>query len=129
MRGGLRVTSVTISCPDPRALAAFYATLLGTEVRVSEPSRPGEPESAGWAQLSAGAVTLNFEHEREWRTPVWPARHGEQTATAHLDIAVDDLGAAVEWAVACGARVADVQPQEGVRVMIDPAGHPFCLFT
>ena len=53
---------------------------------------------------------------------------GQQTATEHLDIGVDDLAAAVEWAVSCGARLADFQPQEDVRVMFDPDGHPFCLF-
>ncbi|MGB6455424.1 MAG: VOC family protein [Streptosporangiaceae bacterium] len=41
---------------------------------------------------------------------------------------VDDLASAVEWAIACGARIAEFQPQEDVRVMFDPAGHPFCLF-
>jgi Glyoxalase-like domain len=46
----------------------------------------------------------------------------------HLDIAVDDLDAAVAWALAAGADLAEHQPQAGVRVMIDPAGHPFCLF-
>jgi hypothetical protein len=25
--------------------------------------------------------------------------------------------------------VADHQPQDDVRVMLDPAGHPFCLYT
>jgi hypothetical protein len=46
----------------------------------------------------------------------------------HLDIQVDDLDSAVEWAAACGARIAEFQPQHDVRVMFDPAGHPFCLF-
>ena len=30
--------------------------------------------------------------------------------------------------VACGATLADVQPQEDVRVHLDPDGHPFCLY-
>jgi hypothetical protein len=47
----------------------------------------------------------------------------------HLDIGVADLDAGVEWATTQGARLADEQPQEGVRVMLDPDGHPFCLFT
>jgi hypothetical protein len=47
---------------------------------------------------------------------------------AHLDIGVADLATGVEWAVSCGAREADRQPQPGVRVMLDPEGHPFCLF-
>lgn len=128
----LRATSVTIMAPDPRALAAFYARLLGVEVRVEEPPREDEPSTAGWAQLRSGDLTINVEHERHWRRPVWPAEPGEQTATQHLDIWVEDSDAledAVAWAVECGATLADVQPQESVRVMRDPAGHPFCLFV
>jgi Glyoxalase-like domain len=47
---------------------------------------------------------------------------------AHLDIAVDDLAAAGEHAIAAGAVLAVRQPQDDVRVYLDPAGHPFCLF-
>jgi hypothetical protein len=47
----------------------------------------------------------------------------------HLDIAVDDLESAVAWAIAAGARLAEFQPQNDVRVMLDPVGHPFCLFA
>ncbi|MFE9031605.1 VOC family protein [Streptomyces iakyrus] len=32
-------------------------------------------------------------------------------------------------AVAEGARLAGFQPQDDVRVLLDPAGHPFCLST
>jgi hypothetical protein len=46
----------------------------------------------------------------------------------HLDIEVDDLDAAVAYAVECGAELASFQPQDDVRVMLDPAGHPFCLY-
>jgi hypothetical protein len=28
-----------------------------------------------------------------------------------------------------GAAIADFRPRASVRVMIDPAGHPFCLYT
>jgi hypothetical protein len=33
----------------------------------------------------------------------------------------------VSDAVALGAQVASFQPQDKVRVLLDPAGHPFCL--
>jgi hypothetical protein len=46
----------------------------------------------------------------------------------HLDVAVGDLVGTVAWATAAGATLADYQPQRDVRVMLDPAGHPFCLF-
>jgi hypothetical protein len=55
---------------------------------------------------------------------VWPAADGRQNATQHLDIAVADLDEAVQWALNAGAVLADVQPQEAVRVMLDPAGAP-----
>ena len=129
----LRVTSVTIGAPDPRALAAFYARLLGWTVAAEESARPGFPPEDGWAQMGPppGKVgpTLNFEYEAAFTQPVWPAVNGGQNATQHMDIAVADLDEAVAWAVSMGARLAEFQPQEHVRVLIDPAGHPFCLFV
>jgi len=47
----------------------------------------------------------------------------------HLDISVEDLDTGVAWALRSGATIAGHQPQEDVRVMLDPAGHPFCLFA
>jgi catechol 2,3-dioxygenase-like lactoylglutathione lyase family enzyme len=131
-RPSLRVTSVTISAPDPRGLAAFYSALLGWPVTSSEPARPGFPPEDGWAQLRPPATeagpTLNFEYERDFVRPVWPSVDGEQQIQTHLDIAVTDLDSAVAWAEQNGAVQADYQPQQHVRVMLDPAGHPFCLF-
>ena len=46
----------------------------------------------------------------------------------HLDFGVDDLADGVAWAIECGAQEAAHQPQPDVRVMVDPEGHPFCLF-
>lgn len=129
----LQLTSITISCPDPRALARFYAAVLDGEITASDAPREGDPETAGWAQVRTtsdfGTITLNFEYERQWETPVWPSEPGKQHITQHLDILVDDLDAAVAWALENGATPAEFQPQDDVRVMLDPAGHPFCLFT
>jgi hypothetical protein len=47
----------------------------------------------------------------------------------HLEVEVSDLEAAVAHAVELGATEAEYQPQDDVRVMLDPAGHPFCLYT
>jgi hypothetical protein len=58
---------------------------------------------------------------------VWPAVPGQQQMTMHLDIGVEDLEAAVAWALDLGATQAAFQPQAHVRVMLDPAGNPFCL--
>jgi len=129
----LQLTSVTLGCPNPRELAAFYARLLGGEITACEPPLPEEPEEAGLAQARAysdyGRITLNFEYEQYWTPPVWPSEPGRQHITQHLDILVDDLEDALEWALECGATVAPTQPQSDVCVCLDPAGHPFCLFT
>jgi|SRR5690625_4532119 len=125
----MRLTSVTISTPAPAELAGFYARLLGWQVTAEEE----EDGTVGWAQVkpqvSADGPTLNFEFERHFTRPVWPAVAGAQRATEHLDIWVRDLPASVQWALSCGAELAEFQPQQDVRVLFDPHGHPFCLFT
>ncbi len=129
----MMVTSVTINAPDPRELAAFYARMLGWPVTASDPPRPGKPPEDGWAQIrppeGEEGPTLNFEYEEAgYVPPAWPSVTGRQQSMEHLDIAVGDLDATVAWAVEAGAKLADFQPQEDVRVLFDPAGHPFCLF-
>lgn len=128
----LQLTSITIGSPNPQELARFYAGLLGGELTADEPAPQGQPPEAGWAQVRTtsdfGRITLNFEYERAWQTPVWPSKVGQQHITQHLDIRVDDLESAVGQAIACGAVQDPYQPQDDVRVMRDPHGHPFCLF-
>jgi catechol 2,3-dioxygenase-like lactoylglutathione lyase family enzyme len=72
---------------------------------------------------------LSFQLAEDHIRPTWPPVDGEQQMMAHLDIEVADLEAAVARAVAAGATVADFQPQDTVRVCLDPDGHPFCLFV
>ena len=129
----LQLTSITIGSPNPRELAAFYQKLLGGITSTVEPTDEDDAAEAGWAQVETnseyGQITLNFEYEAQWREPLWPSQPGEQHITQHLDIEVDDLESAVVWAEQCGATQFRFQPQSGVRVMRDPHGHPFCLFT
>jgi catechol 2,3-dioxygenase-like lactoylglutathione lyase family enzyme len=117
----MRISATVLGAPDPRALGTFYARLLGWNVVTNEP---------GWVMLrpAAGGTGLSFQEETDYVRPVWPPKSGEQQMMMHLDIGVDDLETGVKWAVDAGATLADFQPQEHVRVMLDPAGHPFCLF-
>jgi len=75
-----------------------------------------------------GGAGLSFQEFPWYRPPVWPERPDEQHKMIHLDIRVDDLDAAVAHALAAGARLAEHQPRSDLRVLLDPAGHPFCLF-
>lgn len=114
-----------LDAPDAHELAAFYRALLGYETRTEEPDWVVVVPAAGGA-----GTTLAFQTEPEYVPPVWPAPGpGEQRMMLHLDVEVDDLHAATAWALSCGARLADFQPQDDVRVLLDPAGHPFCLWV
>ncbi|NMO51825.1 VOC family protein [Actinoplanes sp. TBRC 11911] len=108
-----------VEAPDPKALAAFYSDLLGW---------PIVHEEAGTAVLGTpGASFLVFQQATDYRRPVWPPNDGDQRPMMHLDFEVGDLEASTASAVALGAEIATHQPQTNVRVLIDPAGHPFCL--
>jgi len=110
-----------LDSPDARELAAFYHRLLGWQVRTDEPE---------WVTLArpGGGAGLAFQTESAYVRPVWPAGEGDPQMQMHLDIEVDDLEAAGAHAVGAGAVLAEHQPQDDVRVYLDPAGHPFWLF-
>ncbi len=120
-RPPLTLTTVNIGAPDPGALARFYQRLLGWEIGAEEPD---------WVVLrnTDGGVGLSFQTESAYVPPVWPAGPGDQQMMIHLEIMVDDLDSAAAHAAACGATLADYQPQDDVRVHLDPVGHPFCLW-
>jgi hypothetical protein len=116
------LTATVLDAPDPRALAHFYRDLLGWSVGTDEPE---------WITLRSpgGGAGLSFQLESAYQRPTWPAGEGDQQMMTHLDIEVDDLEAASARAVELGATRAEFQPQEDVRVHLDPAGHPFCLWV
>jgi len=118
----LTLSGTVLGAPDARELARFYERLLGWPVEQDEP---------GWVTLRApgGGAGLSFQTEEQHVPPAWPAGRDEQQMQLHLDILVDDLDAAGAHALAAGATLAEHQPQDDVRVYLDPAGHPFCLFT
>ncbi|HEV2369728.1 MAG TPA: VOC family protein [Acidimicrobiales bacterium] len=117
-----RLVATVLGAPDPRALAAFYERLLGWPRVTDKPT---------WVTLRppGGGAGLSFHLEKHYSPPVWPTRPGTQQAMMHLDVAVSDLEGGVALAVEAGATLAKHQPQEHVRVLLDPVGHPFCLFV
>ena len=122
----LEVTTVTLGARDLPGLARFYAALL---------ERP-TPElvdhiDTDWVSIEDpdGGIAVGIQLEPEQERVVWPAGPGEQHMQVHLEIRVDDLDRALEHALACGAVPAEHQPQDDVRVCLDPEGHPFCLWV
>jgi catechol 2,3-dioxygenase-like lactoylglutathione lyase family enzyme len=120
-RPALRLTATVLDAPDPRALATFYQQLLGWPVWQDE---------ADWVTLRPpdGGAGLSFQTERAYVAPRWPAGPGEPQMQMHLDLEVADLDDAGAFVTSLGATLAPYQPQEDVRVYLDPVGHPFCLW-
>ncbi|WP_372736788.1 VOC family protein [Nocardioides sp.] len=106
-----------IDCPDPAALAAFYAEILGWQIK---------PED-GWTEIRPedGGSCIGFQQVEDYRAPTWPSQEVPQQM--HLDLVVPDLDVAEAEVVALGATLAEHQPGTTFRVFLDPAGHPFCL--
>jgi catechol 2,3-dioxygenase-like lactoylglutathione lyase family enzyme len=120
-RPQLTLVSTVLGTPDPRGLADFYHRLVGWPVGTDEP---------GWVTLrpTDGMAGLSFQLETGHVPPVWPGGTDDQQMQLHLDFQVASLAEGVEHALAQGATLAAFQPQDDVRVLLDPDGHPFCLF-
>lgn len=120
-------TTLTVDCSDAETLGSFYSQLLGWEIT----ARDGD----GWMQLRNphGGISLNIQAEDSFEPPMWPELRGRQAKMMHFEILVDDLAAAVQLVLRSGGSEASQQPsdrdQARIRVMLDPAGHPFCLFV
>jgi hypothetical protein len=108
--------ALTIDCADAESqerLRKFYATALGGEVVDGS--------------VRARGLLLSFQALPNYRRPTWPS----DVAHIHFEWAVHDLDAALEWLQDLGASLAEHHdPNDlGMRVMLDPAGHPFCVMT
>jgi hypothetical protein len=114
-----RLAAIALDTDDPAALAAFYWDLLDIEIVW---------ESEDFVALKGAGVLVTIQRVAEHKPPDWPT--GPAPKQMHLDLAVDDLEQAESAALAIGARKAENQPSpDKWRVLLDPAGHPFCITT
>ena len=112
----LQVAAVSLDCANPRELGLFYQQLLGGEILWANDGSVG---------VRAGQVVLVAQRVAPYTPPAWP-----NSSIVHLDLAATpDLDTATAEAVRHGATL--VQPQHDRRwnVLVDPAGHPFCITT
>ncbi len=114
-----RLGSIALDCAQPAALGAFWAELLGGEIAFT---------SDAFVAVKTDRVWLAATRVDGYEAPSWPG--GATPKQIHLDLAVDDLDAAEAEALRLGAmRAVDQPAPERWRVLLDPAGHPFCLST
>ena len=117
--GDVRLGAVTVDCPDPTGLGDFYKNVLNLEVMFS---------TANFVALQGAGVLLTFHRIDNHQRPTWPA--GPVPKQLHLELGVSDLDAAETRILSLGATKAEIQPNpDNWRVLIDPAGHPFCITT
>jgi catechol 2,3-dioxygenase-like lactoylglutathione lyase family enzyme len=123
---------ICLDCGDAEEMARFYTEVFGWEVtaRDAVDSRQG---GAGWICMSGppGGPSVSFQAEEWYAPPVWPEVEGVPSKMMHFEVGVGDLDRAVELVVRAGGRLAATQPEgrdpHELRVVLDPAGHPFCL--
>jgi hypothetical protein len=101
-----------MGCPDPQRLADFYRELLGGRQLWAKDTSVG---------IEVPGAVLVAQRVDDHVPPAWPG-----TAIVHLDLTAEDLRAVEERAVVLGATLPE-QPDPRWRVLLDPAGHPFCL--
>jgi hypothetical protein len=113
-----RVWSVTLDCDDPTKVAEFWAAMLGGKISYSSDDFVGVELPGG---MWIGAVRSSGHKPAEWP-------EGNTPQQFHFDVAVDDMDEAEQAARGLGAVKANHQSApDRWRVLIDPAGHPFCV--
>ncbi|MFF4911119.1 VOC family protein [Streptomyces sp. NPDC001260] len=119
-----RLRSVVIDCPDPHALADFYAQVVGGTPRA---------EDDDWVVLRVpDGPRLAFQRAEGLTPPEWP-RADRNSQQFHLDFDAgstwEEMDAAHERVLALGATPLDLEDrkEKDFQVYADPAGHPFCL--
>ena len=115
----LRIQSLTIDCRDPKALASFWAEVLGWTVTFDEDDEVVIEPPKGSAQYEV-CPDLLFGRVPETKTV---------KNRLHLDLRPDDQDAEVERVMSLGAKRADVgqDGSESWVVLADPEGNEFCI--
>lgn len=117
----MKLGAIVLDSDNSDQLADFYAALLGwVKHRFDE-------EWVIVGRETREAPMLVFQQIEGYERPTWPWAEGKQQQMLHLDFYVDSVEEGVAHALACGATLAPEQLEDGWRVMLDPAGHPFCV--
>src|SRR4051794_14389138 len=144
-----QLRGVTVDCDDPQSLARFYQELTGMSVGFSSdeyvaltggsriPLRFHQGLGGMGGGFSSGeyvpppggsGLPIGFQGVANYRAPQWPDQQTPQQL--HLDFAIEDLDTAVDLMLSLGATRPEHQPGgDRYRVLLVPAGHPFCLLA
>jgi len=110
---------LVFDAPDLNVESTFWASMLGGTVEAED----------DWHTIRVdGQEVLGIQLAPNHVPPQWPDGSPQQL---HLDLMIEDLGAAHAEALSLGAELLQPSPDtsapSGFQVYADPAGHPFCL--
>ncbi|MFD5192296.1 VOC family protein [Streptomyces sp. NPDC058357] len=118
----MELVAITLDCPDPPALAAFYQEATGFE-----PHPKSDAEFAGLNREDG--LFIGFQRVEDYQAPSWPDQIVPQQLHICFKVA-ESLDEAEARLLELGAGKPDHQPHgDKARVLTDPAGHPFCIVT
>ena len=120
----MKFGSVVLDSGNSKELSEFYRNLLGWRLE----------DHGEWIVLlnpEEKGTNLTFQQVDDYQRPTWPDEKGKQRQMLHLDFYVpeDQYEQEIERAINLGAVKNPHQPEEDWIVLLDPAGHPFCLLT
>lgn len=106
---------ITLDAADVAPLTKFWSAAL---------KWPTVVVTDDYAMLQGPAHALGIGRTPDFRPPEWPDDGQKQF---HFDLSADDIEAAATHLIELGATRPEAQPGEGWIVLLDPAGHPFCV--
>jgi hypothetical protein len=133
-----RLCQVVIDTLNARATAEFWRQLLGLVYRPGhEPPATAADDPAGrdWLNLydPDGEPRLAFQQVPALTPTTWPDHAVPQQLHLDLTVAsVAELDAVHERVLSLGGKLRldrSDDPEEPLRVYVDPAGHTFCVFV
>jgi catechol 2,3-dioxygenase-like lactoylglutathione lyase family enzyme len=136
-RPAMRFSGPCVETDDFPRLIEFYERFLGWEIKDRTVERDDKPPGWGWGVVRPADGAQGHKIEIGWDAnyvrPTWPSEPGKPSMQWHLDWQVEDVEVGVAWAIECGAIEASPQPHDRdltrLRIMLDPSGHPFCLWS
>lgn len=119
MNAPTNIATLVIDCRDAAPMMAMYEA-LGAIVDARYP---------GNDSVLLDGLTITFRERDDYVPPTWPENSVPEQL--HLDFFVDSPDETERELRQHGATTASYQPHRdsGLIVMLDPAGHPFCIGT
>jgi predicted enzyme related to lactoylglutathione lyase len=127
-----RIANVTFACADPGRLAEFWAAVLDYEVQQLPEEVLLELRDAG-VDMSSRAACIDPSGAGPRLFFVKKEKTPTTSIPIHLDVAVEDVEAAVGHFTALGASVKERKTEtlgpftSSWVVMADPEGNGFCV--